>query len=147
MSTPFKALYTLKPSSEINALLAKAELDLKRFEIRLFFKKTVNSYARQFFIANLTRILQKNVTPVPKVTPVTSKARGDTSQEAYHQVTELWVGLVNHHALSRCYPLWRHPAEIPERSFLLAFAKDVDDFLTCIEKKWTHDTLPHFRDT
>ena len=147
MSKSNKTIIELITDGELQALIEKAELNPKRSVIRLFFKRSVNKFARRFFVANLKRVLQANTTPVPRITPTNSKEAEDTSQAPYHLVTELWVGLVDHHALSRCYPLWRHPSEIPSRQFLLSFAKDVDDFLRRIEIIWSHKTRPSLRET
>lgn len=136
-----KTPLVLKPQFELQALIEKAELDLKQFEIRLFFKSSVNSHAKRYFLINLDRVLQNTVAQLPIITPAISELKEDTSQEPFHRLTELWLGLVNFPALSCCHPIWQEH-QIPPKEKLHSFNTQSRQFLDCIALLWSHDTLP-----
>ena len=133
---PLNALYKIKIKSGIKSLIQKVEIDLKGSEIRFFFRKTVNRYGRRYFERNLVRCFTQKGLNVPKITPVISRSREDTTNDRFHRNTELWVGLVCFSALPRDEPLWNADEDLPPRHERKAFRRDSEELFDQILDKW-----------
>ena len=138
------ALYIVKIDSGIKSLIEKVEIDLKNSEIRFFFIKTVNRYGRRYFERNLARCFAQKSLKAPKITPVISKSRKDTTSDRFHQHIQLWAGLVCFRALHRDEPLWKDFESTPPKHERIAFSRDTEDLFDTILAKWQlhHSATP-----
>ena len=136
------ALLTLQVNSELKSLITKVEIDPKKREIHIYFKKTLNRYGRSFFRRNLARCLQKRSYHIPIVIPEFSKSKEDTSQHRFHRLTERWSGLLVDSALPRVHPLWKDIDSIPYRSEYRAFINDAENLFDEVLDYWNRAMLP-----